>query len=133
MHQGDFSWCAGLRVPPDNPFVKKNGHCPEIWALGLRNLSRFSFDAHRGALWLADVGQDRLEEIDIIRKGGNSAGMSWRATSVPRRLTRVAILIVPRRPPCRKNLEDHDKTMIPVAFSGMRESGVKSRLGNRAS
>jgi len=58
-------------VPPDNPFVKKQGYRPEIWALGLRNPWRFSFDARSGALWLADVGQDRVEEIDVIRKGGN--------------------------------------------------------------
>ena len=58
-------------VPPDNPFVKKKEYRPEIWALGLRNPWRFSFDARSGALWLADVGQDRVEEIDIIRKGGN--------------------------------------------------------------
>ncbi len=58
-------------VPQDNPFVKKQGYRPEIWALGLRNPWRFSFDARSGALWLADVGQDQVEEIDIIRKGGN--------------------------------------------------------------
>lgn len=58
-------------VPPDNPFVKKKGFRPEIWALGLRNPWRFSFDARSGALWLADVGQNKVEEIDIIRKGGN--------------------------------------------------------------
>ena len=58
-------------VPPDNPFVTKKGFRPEIWALGLRNPWRFSFDTHNGALWLADVGQDQVEEIDIIRKGGN--------------------------------------------------------------
>jgi len=58
-------------VPPDNPFVKRQGYRPEIWALGLRNPWRFSFDAHSGALWLADVGQNRVEEIDIIHKGGN--------------------------------------------------------------
>lgn len=58
-------------VPPDNPFVTKKEYRPEIWALGLRNPWRFSFDARNGALWLADVGQDRVEEIDIIHKGGN--------------------------------------------------------------
>ncbi len=61
----------GYAVPADNPFVGKQGYRPEIWALGLRNPWRFSFDAGSGALWLADVGQDQVEEIDIIRKGGN--------------------------------------------------------------
>lgn len=61
----------GYGVPADNPFVDRKGFRPEIWALGLRNPWRFSFDAGSGALWLADVGQDRVEEINVIRKGGN--------------------------------------------------------------
>lgn len=58
-------------VPPDNPFVGMKGYRPEIWALGLRNPWRFSFDSQGGDLYLADVGQDRVEEINLIRKGGN--------------------------------------------------------------
>ncbi|WP_264490287.1 PQQ-dependent sugar dehydrogenase [Luteolibacter arcticus] len=58
-------------IPPDNPFVGKSGVRPEIWAYGFRNPWRFSFDRRTGDLWLADVGQDRLEEVAIVRRGEN--------------------------------------------------------------
>ena len=59
-------------IPPDNPFVADVGARPEIWAYGLRNPFRFSFD--RGGserLFVGDVGQDRFEETDIVERGGN--------------------------------------------------------------
>jgi glucose/arabinose dehydrogenase len=65
------------RVPADNPFVGDAGARPEIWAYGLRNPWRYSFDPATGDLWIADVGQSAWEEIDRVparSNGGENFG-----------------------------------------------------------
>jgi putative heme-binding domain-containing protein len=58
-------------IPHDNPFIGRSGFRPEIWAWGFREPWRFSFDPVTGDLWVGDVGQDRYEEVDIVRRGEN--------------------------------------------------------------
>ena len=58
-------------VPKDNPFVGRAGARPEIWAYGIRQPWKFSFDRKNGELWVGEVGQDLWESVLQIKKGGN--------------------------------------------------------------
>jgi uncharacterized repeat protein (TIGR03806 family) len=58
-------------IPEDNPFVEMEGARPEIWAYGLRQPWKFSFDRANGDLWTGNVGQDLWEQIFLIERGGN--------------------------------------------------------------
>jgi glucose/arabinose dehydrogenase len=61
----------GYAVPKDNPFAGMERKRPEIWAYGVRNPWRWSFDRQTGLLYCGDVGEERWEEVDIIKRGGN--------------------------------------------------------------
>ncbi len=66
-------------IPPGNPYRSGGGRA-EIYAYGLRNPWRFSFDRERGDLWIGDVGQNALEEIDFRRRGtGAGVNFGWNA------------------------------------------------------
>jgi glucose/arabinose dehydrogenase len=96
----------GLVVPPDNPFVGKDGARGEIWCYGMRNPWRIAFDRANGDLWCGDVGQNRIEEVDRLVKGGNYGWNVMEGTEVFNR--RVA----PSAPP---------EAIAPVAEYGHRQ------------
>ncbi|HEY7661376.1 MAG TPA: PQQ-dependent sugar dehydrogenase [Actinomycetota bacterium] len=65
-------------IPPDNPFVGDGNALPEIWATGLRNPWRYTFDRETGDLWIGDVGQSALEEIDLEPAGSpGGSNFGW--------------------------------------------------------
>ncbi|MDA9962664.1 PQQ-dependent sugar dehydrogenase [Opitutales bacterium] len=68
-------------IPGDNPFVGKEGHRSEIWALGLRNPWGIHWDHASNTLFCADVGQNQREEINVIKRGGNY-GWSFREGTI---------------------------------------------------
>jgi hypothetical protein len=90
------------RVPTNNPFVGKANYAPEIWAVGLRNPWRFSFDRLTGDLYIGDVGQNLYEEVDVqpgTSSGGQNYGWrimeAWTNYVVPAGLTNLSALTLP--------------------------------------
>jgi glucose/arabinose dehydrogenase len=74
--RGTTPFAGTYRIPPSNPYAKNtHGWRKEIWAYGLRNPWRFSFDAGSGNLWIGDVGQDQYEEVDFQHAG--KGGLNW--------------------------------------------------------
>ncbi len=88
-------------IPEDNPFVGNSSFLPEIWAYGLRNVWRFSFDIETGDMYLADVGQNEWEEINFQpadSPGGQNYGWNafegrtvYRAPAIPETVMPVAV------------------------------------------
>jgi glucose/arabinose dehydrogenase len=76
----DVNTEKGYKIPQDNPFIKHKEFRKEIFAYGLRNPWRFSFDKRTGLLYVGDVGQNRYEEISIVNKGDN---LGWAVMEGP--------------------------------------------------
>jgi glucose/arabinose dehydrogenase len=74
----DVNGNYGYNIPVDNPFVNDSSVLDEIWALGLRNPWRFSFDKQNGDLWIGDVGQNAIEEIDRLTISDSGVNLGWR-------------------------------------------------------
>jgi hypothetical protein len=64
-------------VPATNPFVNTPGALPEIWAYGIRNAQRFAWDSKNGNMFLADIGQNIVEEISLVKPGANLGWNAW--------------------------------------------------------
>ncbi|HEV8265437.1 MAG TPA: PQQ-dependent sugar dehydrogenase [Gemmatimonadales bacterium] len=74
----DVDGASGYTIPADNPFATDTSARPEIWAYGLRNPWRFSFDRQTGDLYIADVGQNAWEEVDVAAaSAGRGAGVNY--------------------------------------------------------
>ena len=75
----DVSGASGYAIPGDNPFASDTSARPEIWAYGLRNPWRFSFDRQTGDLYIGDVGQNVWEEVDVAPapQRGKGANYGW--------------------------------------------------------
>jgi putative heme-binding domain-containing protein len=94
-------------IPPDNPFLGKSGVRPEIWAAGLREPWRYSFDSLTGDLWVGDVGQDLYEEVDVIQKGRN---YGWN--------------VIEGFAPFSNQYRKRDREFTPPVFAYTRKYGV---------
>lgn len=106
-------------IPKDNPFTEDADLQPEIWALGLRNPWRCSFDSARPSYFVcADVGQDLYEEVDLITKGGN---YGWRAYEGPYKFT-------PKDSPGGNTSLDSIDPIFPLA--GYNHSEVNKNEGS---
>lgn len=100
-------------IPPDNPFINVKNARPEIWALGFRKLWHFSFDPHTGLLFGGDVGEDKEEEIDVVKKGSNYGWPVMEGDSV-----------------YQKNTQKNDFDFEPPVYTYTHKTGICVIGGN---
>jgi glucose/arabinose dehydrogenase len=110
-------------MPAGNPFAKGGGRA-EIYAWGLRNPWRWSFDRKSGALWLGDVGQDKWEEINRVDAGDNLGWNQWEGLHCYRRGCRAEGVVMPRAE------YDHDKGCSVTGGYVYRGKAMPELLGH---
>jgi len=115
-------------LPRDNPFVGRPNARGEIWAYGLRNPWRMSFDRKTGDLWCGDVGQDKWEEIDLIQKGGN---YGWSLMEGNHPYKRNQSYAAPLLPPVLDYPHRPEDSTNPAPFNGACVTGGYVYRGSR--
>lgn len=120
---------GGYTIPPDNPFAGRSDARGEIYAYGLRNPFRFSFDRGTGDLLIGDVGQDDAEEVNYSATRGRGANFGWRCFegSLPNDMTIPPCVPLGHVPP----VFEYDKPSCQAITGGyvVRDTGLPGLLG----
>lgn len=106
-------------IPADNPFIRWEGARPELWAFGLRNPWRFSFDRQSGRMWIGDNGEETWESIYLGRRGANY-GWSVLEGSHPFNLARLAAPIPFEQPVVEHSHAESRSIMGGRVYRGRR-------------
>lgn len=112
----DVGASGALQIPADNPIAAS-----PVWALGLRNPWRCSFDLLTGDLWIGDVGQDRREEIDLLPAGESGVNFGWRIREGSADNPDNDDDVVPR---LREPVFDYGRTLGSCVIGGIRYRGA---------
>jgi glucose/arabinose dehydrogenase len=120
---GRNSRTAKYGIPPANPFVTTPGALPEIYAYGVRNAQRFVWDPRNGNLFLADIGQNIVEEVTLVPAGANLGWNVWEGSF--RFISRQAVATAGQRadPKVTYPLVEYDQ-LDPLLQSQAAANGV---------
>jgi uncharacterized repeat protein (TIGR03806 family) len=129
---------ALYRIPPDNPFANStalcnaNGgigtqNCPEIYAWGFRNPWRWSFDRQTGDIWLGDVGESEIEEIDRVTRGGNYGWRCFEGTQRSKPTLSCEEPVNPVPPVAQYTHEDGQAVTGGYVYRGAAVPGLRGR------
>ncbi len=117
----DVSEKTKVSAPSDNPFVGVQHTKPEIWAYGLQNPRRFSFDRLTGDLWVGDVGNNKFQEINLIERGGN---YGWNLREGTETFKTGKALVDLREPLMALDVDESRRITGGVVYRGKRLPGL---------